>query len=380
MKHSYKKIVTHHRPGLDEIASIFLLKRHGAEWGIDEDTPVRFMANGDFENLPMPEVNEVLYVGCGIDSWANEHFCDEPDRSACYLVARELQLCRRRYKWLVHLVTKEDRYGTDNVQNHIAQAIKDLYDMGWTFTRVYKWVKTALVALTSHGSYPDKFALDTETCARSIEKKFGKESAVSWFSVISGIKTWDKGEFAKSCAYLDKNPQLFTEVDTYKGKMKAFIPDDVQFSPRIGAAARAKGAQIVLMQGILDFDQVGIMLQQKHTAGLSFSKVLEELRKHELVQCGELNHEKSADCAGEGTKKVCPVWHGHQSAKGQYECFAIYNRSKTRPCGPKTAMSWDYLRDLVLDTIKVAPEGEIINGLNNVLAGGADLHRVFENK
>lgn len=378
-KHSYRKLITHHRPGLDEITSIFLLKRHAADWGITQDTVVGFMSNGDYQNPSMPE--GILYVGCGIGSWANEHYLDINDSSACRLVARELRLDPFRYRDLVDAVTREDRHGVGTIKNHIAQSVKDLYDMGWSFHQVYKWVAHALVAMTTYRSQI-KFSLDTDTCANAIEKKFGKGSAEEWFSVVTKIRSWDKKEFIKACAYLDKNPHLFTEVETYKGKMKAFIPDDIQDNARIGPAARSKGAQVILMQGELDYKQTGIMLQQKHTAQLSFSVVLEELRKHELMHRGQANLEKVSACAGEGTIEVCPIWHGHQAAQGQFETFAIYNRSKSRPLGPATEMSFEYIKDLVLDALTVTPQGEIVKGTNQFLVGGANLglHRAFEKK
>lgn len=310
------------------------------------------MANGDFENPPMSEVPGLLYVGCGIGSWANEHYGSEPDKSACFLVARELQVDHRRYRKLVELVTQEDRYGSGGIKNHIAQSIKDLYDMGWSFERVHKWMNHLLVALSNWNPASDgELSLDTDTCIRAIEKKFGKQFAKTWASVLSDIQKWNKGEFIRACAYLRKNPSFFKEVETYKGKMKAFIPDEVQTNIKIGQAARSMGAEIVLMQSALDFNQIGIVLQQKQSAGLSFSLVLEQTRQQELIQRGTMNEKKLKQCAGEGTLEVCPIWHGHQAATGQNECFAIYNRSKSRPCIPQTSMPWEYIVDIVTLTL-----------------------------
>lgn len=377
----YKKIRVHWRPGLDEITAIFLLQRHGAEIGIDRDTPVKFMTNGDFENPPMDKTDGELYVGCGLGSWANEHFMTEIDLSACHLVARHLRLSRKRYGAFVDLVTEEDRKGAGGVKSHIAQAIKDLYDMGWMHQRVYNWVKTAIIALTDWDSRPGKLELDTVTCAQAIDKKFGTKSSQRWFKVVEQILKWQKGEFIKARAYIDKNPNLFLELETHRGKLKCFVPDEVQFNARITAAARSRGAQVLLLQGALDFDQIGIMLQQKHTAGISFSGVLEELRKHELSFRGEANVSKAAQCAGEGTLAVCPVWHGHQASTGQSETFAVYNRSKSRPRGPKTVLPWDYIQDLVSETLKVSPQGKIVKGMTNTfLVGDSDLNRVFQQK
>lgn len=375
---TYDKITTHHRPGLDEIAGNFLLIRHGVERGFTKETPVTFMTNGDFENPHMSEVPGLLYNGCGLGSWANEHYTDYVDKSACYLIARELNVCRRRYFDFVTEVTREDRHGASGVKSHIALAIKDLYDMGWDYTQVYAWAKTAMIALVDWDSRPKKFAMDTETCARSIEKKFGEQSSKKWYSVVSKIRSWGKGEFIKACAYLDKNPQLFQEVETYQGRMKIFLPEEIQTNPRIGSAARSKNAEILLMQGTLDFGQVGIRLQQNYTARLSFSLVLEELRKHELLNKGQLDAKKMSMCAGEGTLEVCPIWHGHQSAQGQNTCFAIYNRSKSRPCGLGTSLDWEYLTGLILEILKQTPSGELVNGVNKFLVGGSNLNHVFQ--
>jgi hypothetical protein len=361
-QHSYTTIVTHHRPGLDEITGNFFLKRYGADWEIIKDTPVNFMANGDFENPPMFEVPGILYNGCGLSSWANEHYSIEyADKSACYLIARELGVNRNKYFDLVTEVTREDRYGSGNIKNHIGQAIKDLYDIGWSYDQVYDWVKTALIALTHQDSRPNTFSMDTETCARAIEKRFGSRSARQWYSIVEKINSWQKGEFIKACAYIDKNPQLFQEVETYKGTMKVFMPEEVQLNQRVGSAARSRGAEIVLMRGGLDFNQVGIVLQQKHTANLSFSRVLKELRQHELIMRGERNGKLINACVGEGTLKVCPIWHGHQSAEGQNTCFAIYNKSKTRPCGPATCLDWDHARGIMLATLQETPIGELVH-------------------
>lgn len=376
--HQYNRIITHHRPGLDEIAAIFLLKRHAAEWGINNETLVEFMANGDFENPPMSELKGVLYVGCGLGSWANEHYCDEIDKSACYLVARELRLDRQRYLSLVEEVTREDRYGAGGIKSHLAQAIKDLYDMGWNFSRVYAWVKTALVALTDWNARPEKFSLNTETCARSIEKAFGKESACRWFTVVEESRQWSKKKLNHAQGYLRDKAGFFVPVETYRGTLTAFIPDEIQKNPRVNAAARSRGADIVLMRSRLDFGETGIVLQQKSGANLSFSLVLEELRKHELIARGEANWRKIMHCSSDGTVEACPVWHGHQAATGQNNCFAIYNRSKSRPCGPQTALHWEYIVDLVTTTLKTAPQGEVVAGMDKFLAGGSDLNRVFE--
>lgn len=336
------------------------------------------MANGDNENPRMSETDGSLYIGCGLGSWANEHYSKEKDRSACYLVARELGLDPRRYKDLVSEVTREDRYGVGEVKDHISQVIKDLYDMGWDFFRVYAWVKTALVVLSDTKS-KTQFTMSTEACSHLIENKFGKDQANEWFSVATKAKLWGHGEFVKACAYINKNMHhLFHDVETYRGTLKICVLPEIQKNHRIGAAARSRGADLVLMRGQLDFNQVGITLQQKPGTQISFSKVLEELRKHELMHQGVLTEKKLLRCKGEGTVSVCPVWHGHQAATGQNTCFAIYNRSKSRPCGPGSVLDFEYIKDLILNTLEQVPEGEVVSGLGKFLEGGSDLNRAFE--
>ncbi len=379
----------HHRPGLDELAAIAALKsRHGYEmFGITPETPVELMANGDFENPPMEDVPGTLYLGCGRGKtcWANEHFLKNDKDSSCFkLVAERLGIA----SWpIVHEVTREDRHGADGVKNHIAQVIKNLYDMGWSAPQVYKWFKTAFIALTSKHA-PKPFSLNCEAIAMSIEAKFNEQSARDWYAVVERSSNWDRAEYSKAMAIISKamkedielpdSEKQFVMVETYLGKtVKAYIPSTVQTNARISSAARSLGCEIVLMQGLLDFDQVGIMLQQHHKTGLCFSYVLEELRKYELMHRGLLSEDKLGECFGEGTLEVCPSWHGHQGATGQRSCFAVYHRSHSRPLAySPTAMPFDTIKDIFIDAIKVSPKGEAVADVNSFLNGGRLLQEV----
>ena len=371
IKTKFEKIVTHFQPGLDELAGIFLLKRHGAEMGITTTTPVEFMMNGDFENPHASDVPHILYLGCGLGLDFNEHYSEDKDTSACQLVAKNLQLSRDQYGSFVKEVTREDRHGSEGVKNHIAQTIKDLYDMGWEAIRIYRWAKTAFVALTSDKWQPREFSMDVDSCNLAIEHKFGREAAQEWYSVFKDTQKFMRKEYNKAMAYLKQNPSDFVEIETYSGSMKAYIPMIPQTNPRIAQAARSQGAMLVLMQGVLktdnDTQSLGVVIQQKHTAHLSFAKIVEELRTHELIFCSKFRKEQLGELKGEGTIAECPIWHGHQAATGKAVCFAIYNRSKTRPLGPKTCLEWQYIVDLFISTIKVAPEGETFVGMNEFL-------------
>lgn len=362
-----KKIITHFQPGLDELAGIFLLKRHGYEIGITRDTPVDFMMNGDFENPPAPEVPHLLYLGCGLESDFNEHYSGDKNTSSCRLVAKFFELSYEVYGNFVDEVTREDRYGSGGVKNHLAQTIKDLYDTGWSALEIYRWASHAFKALTSDKWKPKEFSMDIESCARAIEHLAGRDFRLEWEDVFKTTKKLMRSEYIKAMAYLTHNPQYFKVIDTYLGPMTAYIECTPQINPRIAAAARSKGAQIVLMLCTLnvgDGTSCGVVIQQHHTAGLSFLNVVEELRKHELLYNSRLNGENHDQLKGEGTIAECPVWHGHQAAVGISKCLAIYNRSRTRPLGPATCLTMSYIIDLFLATITVTPKGETVVGMN----------------
>lgn len=380
--------MTHHNPGLDELTAIAFLKSlRGKEmFGITSETPIRLMSNGDFENPPMEDVPGTLYLGCGRGRtcWANEHFLEDyKDSSCCKLVAGRLGIA----SWpIVSAVTKEDRHGADGVKNHLAQVIKNLYDMGWSAAQVYKWFHTAFIALTSKYA-PRPFNLNCEAIALSIEAKFNEQSARDWYAVVEQSCAWDKAEYIKAMAIISKamkkdielsdSEKQFVMVETYLGKtVMAYIPSTVQTNARISQAARSQGCEIVLMQGQLDFDRVGILLQQQHETGLCFSHVLEELRKHELMHRGKLSEYKINACSGEGTLEACPIWHGHEGSTGQKKCFAFYNRAKSRPNSEATVLPFEYIVDLFLETIKVRPEGELIVGMDIFLNGSELLQKV----
>lgn len=374
----YKKIVTHWRPGLDEIGAIFLLQRHGESIGITSDTPIEFMKRGDFENPPMNQTDGVLYVGCGIGSWANEHYMDDRDMSACRLVARQLNV-PRYYKPIVFEITREDRHGAGGVKNHLAQFIKDRYDLGETFEDIYPWCKCALAALSHPQWNPKNFSMDTQSCADAISTRWGEESGQAWLKKAIAIDNAIHAQYCKSMAYLQKKrADDFVKIPTYKGVVQAFISDYVETNPRIAQAARSLGAQIVIMRGQLDFDQVGVVIQASGM-GICLLKVLETLRLHELFIRGQLNADKATKCNGEGTLQVCPYWHGHQAGKGRVTCTSIYSGAKSRPLAQKTVIDWQEIKGIVLDTLQHAPEGEIVAGFNQdkFLTGGSDLDRVF---
>jgi hypothetical protein len=373
----YQKIVTHYRPGLDEIGAIFLLQRYGESIGITPDTPIEFMKKGDFENPPMGET-DVLYLGCGIGSWANEHYMEDRDLSACRLVARHLDV-PRYYKPLVLEITREDRHGSDGIKNHLAQFIKDRYDLGGNFYQIYPWCKCALAALSHPKWNPEIFSMDIQSCADAISARWGDESGKMWYQKASEIQHAMHVEYCKAMAHLKSCPDDFIDIPTYKGVVKAFVSDQIESNSRITQAARSLGAQIVLLRGQLDFDQIGVVIQTKQTSGICLLKVLETLRQHELAHREVLDASNIGQCNGEGTNRVCPYWHGHQAGKGRVTCASIYSGAKTRPKAEKTVMDWGYIKDLVLATLQHAPEGEIIAGFdqNKFLAGDSDLSHVF---
>lgn len=397
MKHSYNLLLPHHRPGLDEIGAIFLLQRHAAEWGITNSTPIEFMTRGDYENPRMEETSGALFLGCGRPSpmnWANEHYQDDKNTSCCKLVAKELGLDKQIYGPLVLEITREDRYGAC-IKQHLAQFIKDRFELGETFEDIYPWVKLALAALSDRGWQPAKFSMDLPSCHKAITAKWGKDTADRWVQVALVVEETMRKKYKEACAFLKKNQEDFTYVDTYRGRVRAYIPSEVQTNPRITQAARSVGADIVLMQGALDFGEVGILIQTSQKAELCLTKVLEELRKHELLYRGQLDEGLVEKCKGEGTTKVCPFWHGFQNGEGEVRCTQIFSGAKSRPRNEKSILKIGYVVDLTLATLKEIPDGVIIKSVkrkggnpnlkgvvdfsvNKFLTGGSDLSRVFE--
>lgn len=365
------------------MAAYMLLLLFGARWGITSATPVEFMKKGDYQNPRMAEVKGLLYLGCGLDSWANEHYITDDstkDVSCCYLVAKELGLSRKVWGRFVDEVTREDRHGSGDVKKHLAQYIKDRYDLGDTFEDIYPWVEFAMIALTQKDWNPSMFSMSIHACYDAIALQHGEVAADKWIARANQVEGAMKGEYVKAMQDLRARPEDFVEIETYKGTFRAFIPSEVQTNPRTTQAARSLGADIVLMRGALDFDQVGVVIQTKQTSGLCLLEVSETLRQHELITRSQLDAEKFGQCKGEGTLSVCPFWHGHQAGNGKVMCTTVMSGAKTRPLAEKTMMDWDYIVDLFIETIKREPQGNIVAGpdASLLLPGAVTIGQVFE--
>lgn len=363
------------------MAAYMLLLLFGAKWGITSATSLEFMKKGDYQNPVMHKIKGLLYLGCGLGSWANEHYSTLiKDISCCYLVARELGLDRKVWGQFVDEVTREDRHGSGDTKNHLAQYIKDRYDLGDTFEQIYPWVEYAMIALTQENWNPSTFSMSIHACYDAIAFQHGTGSADRWIAKANQVERAMKSEYIKAMQTLRDHPENFVEVETYKGTFKAFIPNEVQTNPRITQAARSLGADIVLMQGALDFGQIGIVIQTKQTSGLCLLEVLETLRQHELLQREQLDGVKATQCNGEGTLGVCPYWHGHQAGNGKLMCTTVMSRAKSRPLAEITIMDWNYIVDLFIGTITREPQGKIVAGFDvtPLLPGEVIIGHVFE--
>jgi hypothetical protein len=363
------------------MAAYMLLLLFGAKWGITPATRLEFMKKGDYQNPLMHEVKGLLYLGCGLGSWANEHYTTSiKDVSCCYLVAKELGLDRKVWGQFVDEVTREDRHGAGDVKNHLAQYIKDRYDLGDTFEQIYPWVEYAMIALTQSNWKPSNFSMSIHACYDAIALQHGEENADKWIAKANTVERTMKGEYIRAVKDLQEHPEYFVELETYKGTFKACIPSEVQTNPRITQAARSLGADLVLVRGKLDFNQIGIVIQTKQTSGLCLLEVLKTLRHHELMNRNELDEKKICECTGEGTLGICPYWHGHQAGTGKVMCTSIMSGAKTRPLADKTILDFDYICDLFKETIKQHPQGTVVAGFDtsSLIPGSIKIERVFQ--
>lgn len=348
------------------------LQCYAAEWGITNDTPIDFMTRGDFENPYMEDAQGVLYLGCGRPSrmnWANEHYLEDRNTSCCKLVAEELRLNKEIHGPLVLEITREDRYGAGNVKQHLAQLIKDRFEIGESFEDIYPWVKLALVALSDLRWRPFLFSMGIESCREAIAAKFSKDTADRWVQVGLEASEVLRKKYKEACTFLKKNQEDFSYIQTYRGRIRAYMPSEVQTNPRITQAARSLGADLILMRGNLDFGEVGTIIQTNQRAGLCLTKVLEELRKHELLNRGRLDESLRDKCKGEGTIETCPFWHGFQNGEGEVQCTQIFSGAKSRPRAEKTILPPDYYKGLTLETLQEIPDGIIVKPTRRTESG-----------
>lgn len=345
-------IRTHYQPGLDEQGALMLLERYAQEWHISQESEVAYMLKLDHDE---PPISGVLDVGCGLNSWANEHYlANAHETSSCYLVARELRICRQKYGPLVEEITREDRHGSGSKAFHLARAIKDMYSLGETFERMRPWVRGALSALADYQWGSSQFSMSVEVCRAAVCAKFGLESAKRWYDRVEWAKSEMRKAFNQAMAKCSRQQEDFMIIPTYQGDLKIFAPSGVQSNPRILQAARASGASICIVRSQLDFGEVGTIIQADLSKELDLSVVVKTLRQHELMRIGTLDAGKVDRCGGHGSIDTCPQWYGHLGGDG-VRCIAIYSGSLSRPLARKTVLETGYIHDLFKSSIQENP-------------------------
>ncbi len=358
-----RRLFFHYQPGSDELATLWaILKFPSAHLPLASSNPeILFMTKGDNEYPPMSD-NGDCFFGCGRNSPFNEHLLINPteDTSCFKLVLEHMGILGvKGLRVLEQRITREDRYGAGKVCRHFSQIIKDMYDCGKTFEEVSAWSDRFFEAVfksETHRETPGKpvwYQMDLKSCRTTVEEIFGPEIAEQWYQ--EGVVASEQIQKCFSEAQrMFTSENRFEKIPTYLGEVTLYAPEEVQTNPRIAQAARAIGADIIVIRSKLSIgDNQSVLIQVSRKSGLSLSHVLAALRYMELSFRGvDLGKRGVEEFEIEGTITECPEWHGLQSAVNQETlCGTIMSRSKTRPGLRGTQL--DFV-GIIIQTVKCA--------------------------
>lgn len=287
------------------------------------------------------------------------------------LLAKDIAIKSPAIEYFLRAVIAEDREKVKKV-DAASRIAKLLYDNGDKFKKVHKWLSMVYQAELADiretigrkrkiEDLPDRPVITVQRGFELIQKHLTLSQAIWWRQVANDGLRGQQKRFRQALRLLESSAATWEEVWQDRGEITLVVVRGD--NPEISAAARSKGADIVVRVQ----ESGNVQITTNHRRQIDLTSICQALRVEEMQQEGswkgtpdEPDEFTTARLRTPGTMPECPRWHllDTSGPKG-----TLLNASRSCPDVPPTLI----------------PLSRIIY-LIKTIGGGKSFHSRFENR